>query len=167
LRRRETPGERKKRIAEWEKRQQQRTHEPLKELPDAFDFSPAGEAEMDGRTAYVIDAKPKPGYRPKSLLASYFPKVKARLWIDKAEGQWVRVEVETLDTITFAGFLLRVAKGTHYIAEQMPVDTNVWVPKRVWYKGSARIALVKTVQLEVDTRMSDYHRAQTDSRAAR
>jgi hypothetical protein len=157
-RRKETPQERKRRIAEWEQRQQQRTHEPLKELPDAFNFTPAGEALIDGRTVYVIDARPKPGYRPKSQLASYVPKVKARLWIDKAEEQWVKVDAETLDTISIAGFILRVAKGTRYTAEQTRVAENVWAPKRIWYKASARIALVKGIQLEVETRLSDYRK---------
>ena len=157
-RRKETPQERQRRIDEYQRRLQQRTHEPLKELPDAFNFSPAGEAIIDGRTVYVIDARPKPGYHPRSQLASYFPKVKARLWIDKAEGQWVKVDAETLDTISIAGFLLRVAKGTRYTAEQTRVAENVWAPKRVWYKASARIVLVKAIQLEVETRLSDYRK---------
>ena len=158
-RRRESPQERQRRISDWEKRQSQRTHEPLKELPDAFNFTSAGEATIDGRLCYVIDARPKPGYRPKSLAASFFPKVKARLWIDKAEGQWVKVEAETLDTISFAAFVLRVAKGTRYTAEQTRVAENVWAPKLVWYKATARIALFKSIQMEVETRLSDYRPA--------
>lgn len=165
-RHKESPAERQKRIGEWEKRQQQRLHEPLKELPDAFDFSPAGEALIDGREAYVIDAVPHPGYHPKSQAASYFPKIKARLWIDKTEGQWVKVEAETLDTISFAAFLLRVAKGTRYTAEQMRVGDGLWVPKRVWYKAVARIALFKVVQLEVDTKLSEYRKSQSVRAAA-
>jgi hypothetical protein len=164
-RRKETPQERQRRISDWERRQQQRTHEPIRELPDAFNFTPAGEAIIDGRTVYVIDARPRPGYRPKSQAAAFFPKIKARLWIDKAEGQWVKVEAETLETISIAGFVLRVAKGTCYTAEQMHVADNVWAPKRIWYKASARIALVKTVQLEVETKLSDYRRFPADAAA--
>jgi hypothetical protein len=164
-RRKETPAERQRRISEWEKRQQQRTHEPLKELPDAFNFTSAGEATMDGRAVYVIDALPRPGYHPKSAAAGYFPKIKARFWIDKAEGQWVRVEAESVDTISFAGFILRVAKGSRYIGEQVRVSEGVWAPKHLWYKASARIALVKGIQLEVDTRQSDYRKPQADGRA--
>jgi hypothetical protein len=165
-RRKETPAERQRRISEWERKQQQRLHEPLKELPDAFQFAPAGEAILDGRTVYVIDATPKPGYRPKSQGAAYFPKIRARLWIDKAEGEWVKVEAETLETISFAGFVLRVARGTRYTAEQMRVAENIWVPKRIWYKASARIALVKGIQLEVETKLSDYRRLQVNASAA-
>jgi hypothetical protein len=165
-RQKETPAERQKRVGEWEKRQQQRMHEPLKELPDAFNFASAGEAVVDGRTCYVIDATPRPGYQPKSSAAGYFPKIKARLWIDKAEGQWVKVEAETQDTISFAAFLLRVAKGTRYTAEQMRVDDGLWVPKRVWYKAYARVALVKVVQLEVDSKMADYRKGAADVRAS-
>jgi len=165
-RHKESPAERQKRIGEWEKRQQQRLHEPMRELPDAFDFTPAGETLIDGRAAYVIDAMPHPGYHPKSQAASYFPKIKARLWIDKAEGQWMKVEAETLDTISFAAFLLRVAKGTRYTAEQMRVDDGLWVPKRVWYKAAARIALFKVVQLEVDTKLAAYRKPQAVRAAA-
>jgi hypothetical protein len=154
----ETPAERQKRIGDWERRQQQRLHDPLKELPDAFDFKSAGEAVLDGRAVYVIDATPHKGYQPKSTAAEYFPKVKARLWIDKAEGQWVKVEAQTLDTISFAAILFRVAKGSRYEAEQTRVAEGLWAPKHVWYKAAARIALVKVVQLEVDTRLSDYRK---------
>ena len=153
-RRKETPQERRRRIDESDRRQ--RTHDPLSELPDAFQFTLAGEAVIDGRPAYVIDATPRKGYRPKSQAAAYFPKIKARLWIDKADGQWVKVEAETLDTISIGGFILRVAKGTRYTAEQMRITSSLWVPKRVWYKASARIALVKSIQLEVENRLGDY-----------
>src|SRR5215475_9705870 len=115
-RRKETPAQREHRIAEWERRQQ-RLREPLKEIPDAFDFRIVGEESLNGGDAYIIDATPKPGYKPKSASTSYLPKMKARFWIDKKDYQWIRMDAETLDTVTFGAFLIRVAKGAHISME--------------------------------------------------
>ena len=60
----------------------------------------------------MIEGTPKPGYRPKSASTAFFPKVKLHLWIDKNDYQWVKIDIESLDTISFGGFLLRLAKGS-------------------------------------------------------
>ncbi len=76
-------------MADWERRRE-RQREPLKELPDAFDFRLIGEEALASGEVYVIDATPKPGYKPKLPSAAYFPKVKARLWIDKNDYHWAK-----------------------------------------------------------------------------
>ena len=101
-----------RRIADW-KRKQEKQREPLEGVPDAFDFRLAGEERIDGVQVYVIDATPKPGYKPSSSTASFFPKVKVRFWIAKQDYQWAKVDMETLDTITFGGILVRLSRGSH------------------------------------------------------
>ena len=134
-RRKETPEQKERRIADW-KRKQEKQREPLRELPDAFDFRLAGEENIAGVPAYVIDASPKPGYKPRSSIASFFPKVKARFWIDKKDYQWAKVDMETLDTITFGGILVRLAKGSHLVMEQARVNQEVWLPRRISMQAS-------------------------------
>ena len=163
LRRKETPEQRQRRIAEWERRQQQR-REPLKELPDAFNFTLVREESLNGGQAYVIDATPKPGYRPKLASASYFPKVKARLWIDKNDYQWIKVEVESLETVSFGGIVVRMAKGSRLVLEQERVNNEVWLPKRVSFSGAFRILLVKGYRGEFNITFRDYKKFQADSR---
>ena len=120
-RRKETPEERERRVAEWaRKRQKQR--EPLKELPEAFTFQLAGEEALNGGEAFVIDGVPKPGYRPKGPSTAFFPKIKLRMWIDKKDYQWVRIDIESLDTISFGGFLVRLAKGSKVTIESARVN---------------------------------------------
>ncbi len=162
-RRRETPEQRRLRVAEWEHKKQ-RQREPLKELPDAFTFKLAGEEALNGGVAYVIDGTPKPGYRPKSQSTAFFPKVKLRLWIDKQDYQWVKVDLESLDTITFGGFLVRLARGSHVTIENARVNNEVWLPKRAHIQGSVRIALVKVMRGEIVYTFSDYKKFQADSR---
>ncbi len=162
-RRKESAAERERRLAEWDRRQQ-RQREPLRELPDAFDFKLVGQEPLNGGQTYVIDATPKPGYKPRSSATSYFPKVKGRLWIDQHDYQWVKLEMETLDTITFGGFLLRMAKGGRLSIEQARINDEVWLPKRIYGKGSARIALIKVLRGEIVMTFSDYKKFQADSR---
>lgn len=163
LRRKETPEQRDRRIADWHRRQQ-RQHEPLQELPDAFDFRIVGEESLSGGEVYVIDATPKRGYKPKSSATSFFPKVKARLWIDKSDYQWAKVEMDTLDTISFGGFVLRLAKGGHLTLEQTRINREVWLPKHITLQASARLILVKGYHKSLDITFSDYKKFQSDSR---
>jgi len=162
-RRKETTAQRERRIADSE-RSQERQHEPMKELPDAFDFRLAGEEALPSGEVYAIDATPKPGYKPKLPSAAYFPKVKGRLWIDKNDYHWAKVEMETLDTISFGGFLIRLAKGGHLTVEQARVNQEVWLPKSLTVRGSARFALITGVHAEVIITFSDYKKFQVDSR---
>ena len=162
-RRKETPEQRQRRIADSE-RKQARQHEPMKELPDAFDFRLAGEEALAGGEVYVIDATPKPGYKPKLRSAAYFPKVKGRLWIDKTDYHWAKVEVETLDTISFGGILIRLAKGGHIILEQAHVNQEVWLPQSLTVRAKARFALIAALRAEFIFTFSDYKKFQVDSR---
>jgi hypothetical protein len=162
-RRKETPDQRARRIADWE-RKQQKQREPLKDLPEAFTFKLAGEEALNGGEAFVIEGVPKPGYRPKSAATAFFPKVKLRLWIDKKDYQWVKIDLESLDTISFGGFIVRLAKGTHLTIESARINHEVWLLKRVAIKGSVRIALVKVIRGEILYTFSDYKKFQTDSR---
>jgi len=163
LRRKETAAQREHRIAEWDKRRDKQ-HEPVKELPDAFDFKIAGEEAINGGQAWVIDATPKPGYHPKSTSTAFFPKVKGRLWIDKQDYQWIKVEMETTGPVSFGGFIVRLQKGGHLIMEQTRVNSEVWLPKRVWIDASARIVLVKGFHKSLDITFSDYKKFQADAR---
>jgi hypothetical protein len=162
-RRKETPEQRDRRLADWDRRQQ-RQHEPLREMVDAFDFTLAGQEALNGGRAWVIDAAPKPGYKPQLASAAYFPKIKARLWISQGDYHWIKVEAETLDTIAFGGFLLRLAKGGHLLLEQTRVNNEVWLPKRISVNFTARLALVKGLRAALDLTFSDYKKFQVESR---
>ena len=57
-RRKETPAQHAQRVADWE-RKQEKQREPLKELPEAFNFKLAGEEALNGGVAFVIEGTPK------------------------------------------------------------------------------------------------------------
>jgi hypothetical protein len=161
-RRKETGEQRERRMAEW-RRRQQRQHEPFHELLDAFDFSPAVEEQLNGRQVYRIEGSPKPGYKPKSTFAAFLPKVKLRLWIDARDFQGARVEIDAVDTISFAGFLVRLEKGSRITVEQTRVNDEIWLPRSVSVTAAARLLMVKTLNREMEFTFSDYKKFKADS----
>jgi hypothetical protein len=162
-RRKETPEQRAHRLEEWRHRQD-RQRQPLRELPEAFNFTLLPEEDLDGRPVYVIEALPKPGYKPKSTYTAFFPKVKVHAWIDKADLEAKRIEIEATDTISFGGFLLRLEKGSRIVIEQTRMDDQVWVPRHVSVLAEARLLLLKNMNREMEYDFSDYKKFQVDSR---
>ena len=162
-RQKETPAARARRIADWEKKRQ-REREPLDEVPDAFNFQITGEGQIDGRDAWIIEGTPRPGYRARSSLAKLFPKFRGKLWIDKADYQWVRTEAEVTDNISWGLFVARLSKGARLDVQMTRVNDEVWLPKRIEAKVSARLALVKKYRIEADTSFSNYRKFQVESR---
>ena len=163
-RREESPAGTRKRLAEWE-RHRRRVRDGMNEIPDAFDLKLTGEERLDGREVWVIDAAPRRGYRARSgMIARFFPKMRGRFWIDKQDYQWVKVDAEVLDTISFGLLLARIGKGTQFTVEQARVNDEVWLPKRVAAKADARIALLRKVRGEFDITYSNYRKFQADSR---
>lgn len=162
-RKKETPAEHARRIADWEKKRQ-REREPIDEVPDAFDFRMAGETEIDGRPAWIIEGTPRPGYRARTNLARLFSKFRGKLWIDKADFQWVKTEAEVTDTISWGLFVARLSKGARLDFQMTRVNDEVWLPKHIQAQASARLALVKKYRIEADTTFSNYRKFQVESR---
>lgn len=136
----------------------------LREIPDAFAARLAGDERVSGQAAWVIDLEPRPGYRPRDSRAKMLPKIRARVWIDKADYNWVKLEAETLDTISFGLFLFRLGKGMRLHFEQTRVNDEVWLPSRLQAKADGRLALFKKIRREIVVVYSDYRKFQADSR---
>lgn len=159
----ETPAEREKRLVDFEKRHQEE-HSFLLEVPEAYNFRILGEQNLNGREAYVISGEPRQDFRPNLNAARVLPKLRPKLWIDKDGYQWLKLEADVIDTITWGGFLLRLHPGSHIDLEQVLVNNEVWLPLHARISFDARIALFKAMRMDVDAQFSDYKKFRTDSR---
>jgi len=159
----ETPEEKERRLADFEKKRQ-KDREFLMEVPNIYDFHVDGEAEIDGHLAWVISATPKSGYEPKLHDAKPLLKIKGKIWIDKGEYQWLRLEAETLDTISYGLFLARLNPGAKLVFEQTRVNDEVWLPKREFMVGSGRLGLLKKVAMSQELTWTNYRKFQVDSK---
>jgi hypothetical protein len=154
-----TPEQRREREHEARRRS---TRETMGHVPEAYDLTIVAEPEIAGRPAWQIHAVPRRDY--KGAYASLFRNLEGTLWIDKEDGAWVRFEADTTDTISFGFFLARIARGTRISVERSRLNQEVWAPKTLSLKASARLALLKSVNAEQDITYSDYRRFKTDSR---
>ena len=146
-RRKETAAQRTLRLTEYESRPEWQ-REAWHELPEAFDFRLTGEPGSDGDSMYVIEAKPRPGYQPRSRTAKAMVHLEGKLWVDKRDYHLVKAEVEVVDTISVGLFLVRVAKGSRAAFERTLVNDEVWLPRRLQVFVSARLGLLKVLHIE-------------------
>ena len=159
----ESEGQRRKQQAQEEKRRRE-TRELLDEVPRAYLFRLVGEGQVEGLPVWILEAEPRTGFKPRSRRAGFLSKMRGRIWIDKGEYQWVRAEVETIDTVSFGWILARLGKGTRMTFEQSRVNDEIWLPRHATTKLNARVALVKKFNAEFDVKWRDYRKFQTDSR---
>jgi hypothetical protein len=150
----ETPVEQTARL---QKDQENRSF--LRDLLEAFDFHLIGEETVGGRPAYVLQATPHPGYRAHGKYGKMFSKVEGRLWVDKQDFGWVKVDGEVTQSFSMGLFVARVQRGSRIILEQTCVGGAVWVPKRLEMRASARILFLKSLDIERVLTYSDYRSA--------
>jgi hypothetical protein len=133
-------------------------------VADAYTFRLVNTETRDGRETYVIDAEPRPDFRPHVKGAKYLPKFRGRIWIDSAETQWVKLEVEAIDTVSWGLFLARLHRGSRVNIELTRVNDEVWLPKSVSLKLSARLALLKSFNVIENVSYRDYKKFRTNTR---
>ncbi|HSB14396.1 MAG TPA: hypothetical protein VLE22_08045 [Bryobacteraceae bacterium] len=161
-RKRESATERQRRIRESEERRT-RYRRAIREIPDAFSFRLAGAERVGGRPAWVLDAEPRPGYRPKDRYSKLFTQLKGRLWIDQDDYHWARAEAELLDSVWFGWILVRIARGAKVKMDQMRLNDGLWVTKHLWYTASARVGLIMTYHVEEEFDYRDYRKVDLES----
>lgn len=159
----EDEKERQKRQEKAEK-QREEDRRFVREVADAYNFRLAGIESIDGRETYVIDAVPRPGYRPHMKEAGFLSKLRFRAWIDKIESEWKKLDIQCIDTVSFGLVLARLHKGSRVVMEQTRVNDEVWLPQHMAVKLDARVALLKEFNLERDVTYRDYKKFRADTK---
>jgi hypothetical protein len=132
----------------------------LREIPEAFNFTLLGQDTVDGLPVWKIRAEPKPGYKPRDGRADVFQKVRATIWIDQAEYQWVKTDVEVIQTISWGLFILRIPPGATISFTQTRVNDEVWLPRQIRIRADARLGLLKTFRRGLEIAYGNYRRFQ-------
>ncbi|MBZ5664259.1 MAG: hypothetical protein LAO30_06605 [Acidobacteriia bacterium] len=162
-RKNESDGDRRKRLEKEEKGHEEDRKFVL-EIADAFNFRLSGSEVVDGHDTWMLEGEPRPGYEPKNRDAKILSKFKGRVWIDKAEAQWVKLDITAIDTISVGFVLARIHKGTRVVVEMTRVNDEVWLPRHVQFHIDLRLALLKNYNEDVEQTFRDYKKFRTDSR---
>lgn len=159
-RRKESEEEREKRLAKQEKKRKEgRAY--VRDVVNAYDFHLLGDDKISGEDTWVIEATPRPDFQPTQPHADILKKIKGRIWIEKKDFNYVKVEAETIDTVSFGLFLFRIHPGSRFVIETTHVNNELWAIKRFYVNGSARIALLKNETAEQEDVFSNYKKFST------
>jgi hypothetical protein len=162
-RKNESDDDRRKREQKAEKERED-GRKFVTEVADAYNFKLVGTELVDDREAWVIDGEPRPGYEPHMKDAKFLPKFRGRVWIDKADLQLSKLDVEAIDTVSIGLFLARIHKGTRFLLEQTRVNDEVWLPQHVTFKVDARVALLKGFNVDGEQTYRDYKKFRTSTK---
>ena len=141
-RRQESAGDRQKRMAEEEKRRSE-SRQTRDEVVKAFSFRLIGEETVAGAKCWKVLAEPNPGYEGKTRISRLFPKMRGTIWVNQQGHEWIRLEAETLDAITFGGFLAKLEKGAVFRLEQMRVNDDLWALRQLSTRVTARALMMR------------------------
>jgi hypothetical protein len=153
---RETPEQRAGRL----RKEEQENTSLIGQVPKAFDFQLVGEDVVGGRPAYVLQATPHPGYQAQGKYGKMFSKVEGRLWVDKQDLGWIKVDAQVIQPFSMGFFLARVQRGSHITMEQTRVDDGIWMPENIEVRAAAKILFVKNLVIERILHYSEYSRSQ-------
>jgi len=125
-------------------------------VPKAFGFQLVGEEVVNGRPAYVLQATPRPDYHAQGKYGNMFSKVAGKLWVDKQDLGWIKVDGQVIQPFSIGLFLARVLRGSHIMMEQTRVDDRIWMPARVEVRAATKIFFVKNLVIDRVLTYSEY-----------
>lgn len=158
----ESPSERAKRRRETDKDKKEEA-ESRREILDAFNAVLEGEETVNGRVCWRLRGDPRPGFKGKGRRADQLEKLLGKAWVDKSTYEWVKLDLNSTDTLSFGWFIFRLQKGAKIGIEQTLVNNEVWLPKSVDVRADARL-LGKMLRLGINVDYSDYRKFSTDSK---
>lgn len=162
-RKNESASEHEKRL-EKEEKERQEARAFVRDIINAYDFRVVGEEQVRGHDAYVVEANPRKDFHPTQPHADLLPKLRGKIWIDKKDYGWVKVEAETLDTISWGLLVLRIHKGTQMSFEQTRINDEIWLPLRISLNAKARLALFVNDTFDWEASYSNYKKFTSDVR---
>ena len=149
---RETPEQRAERL----RKQEEENTSIVQEVPKAFDFQLVGEEVVNGRPAYVLQATPHPGYHAQGKYGDMYSKVAGKLWVDKQDLGWIKVDAQVIQPFSMGLFLVRLLRGSQIKMEQTRLDGGIWMPTRVEVRAAAKIFFVKSLVIDRVMIYSEY-----------
>jgi hypothetical protein len=141
---RETPAERAARFRKEKQETEALTHDVL----EAFDYRLIGTEQLNGRATYVLQATPRSNYHAGSKYGKMLSKVEGKIWVDREDMVWVKVEGHVNQPFSMGLFLARVLNGTRIMLEQTRVSDGIWLPRQVQVRANAKILFVKSLSVD-------------------
>ena len=142
-RREESESAKQKRLREEAKRREEE-RKLRDEVGAAYQWKLLGEESVNGFSCWKVAAEPKRGFEGSTRLGKMLlPKMRGTLWIDQNTYEWLRVEAQTTDKVTFGGFLASLDQGATFRIVQMRVNNELWAPQKIEARANARALMIR------------------------
>ncbi|HSL20237.1 MAG TPA: hypothetical protein VK886_01785 [Vicinamibacterales bacterium] len=159
------PAKERARQAREHERRRRRYLAAVDEIFSVFDTRMLGREAVRGHDTIVFSLTPRPEAKPRTRQGKIMRKVAGRVWISESDHELVRLEAESLDTISIGlGLLARVHKGSSVSLERRKVG-DVWLPALGTYSVRARVGLVSVLRRAGTEEFSDYRRFNVETSA--
>jgi hypothetical protein len=130
-------------------------------LPDAFDYSYAGQVQAAGGEVLRLKYVPHHGYHPSDYEKRLLRNMQGEIWIDARQKRIVYFHGELFRDVVFGwGILGTIQKGGTLTIQQTEAAPNVWAMSELKIDITGRALLVKRVQAHVLERTEHYQLAQ-------
>lgn len=147
---------------EAEEREKERR--AIDELYGMFDITMLGREVVGGHTTIAFRLVPRPAYKPRTTEAKIMKRFRVKAWISEDDYELAKVEAEAVDTVLVGlGLLARLDKGSHGYFQRQKVNNEIWLPSESRFTGSARVLLVKRINIDQKSEFSDYKKFDVDT----
>ena len=154
----ETPAQRQKRLAK-RARERQEEQDVIDDVFAVYEIAVLGREMLDGRSTIVTSLTPRPKARTRSDAGKFLKKIRGRAWVNEADRQVVRAELEAIEDITFGfGLLARMHRGSTMVFRRTLVNDEIWLPAEARYKLVGKTLIFRKFALESTTSFSDYRK---------
>jgi hypothetical protein len=125
----------------------------------------AGSVGQQGNAADV-----RPALDPKEIVQDFRPtqphgnilsKLQGTIWIDSEDYTWVKVDGKAIGTISLGFFLARIHEGSRFSFEQVRLNNEIWLMRRLHADASARVLLLSNRAVDLDETFSHYQKFTT------
>lgn len=154
----ETPQQKQKRLAKLAKERREE-QDVIDDVFAVYDIRLLGREMLDGRPTLVTSLTPRKQARTRSEAGKFLKKVRGKAWVNEADRQVVRTELEAVEDITFGfGLLARMQKGSTIMFRRTLVNSEIWLPAEAQYRIVGKTLVFRKFALESTTRFSDYRK---------
>ena len=123
-----------------------------------------------GRDVIVFDFEPNPDfdYKNAKSMLKFFGKTAGVMWIDERDKQVARLEAFLAENFSVGGGVLaKLKKGASFVLEQDRINDEIWLPSIAEINLSARVLLLKGINLNQVVRSYDYKKFATEVEGAK
>jgi hypothetical protein len=140
-------------------RERQEEQDVIDDVFAVYEIRLIGREMLDGRPTLVTTLTPRKQARTKSDAGKFLKKVRGKAWVNEADRQVVRTELEAVDDITFGfGLLARMQKGSTMMFRRTLVNGEIWLPAEAQYSVVGKTLVFRKFSLESTTRFSEYRK---------